>query len=79
MIVTIDGISGGVLASIKSLFKDDIESVVERIENDDANTYTVEFKRDRIFVVSNTDGVLIHNKKESKHLSRFDYSQIILY
>ena len=79
MIVTIDGISGGVLSSIKSRFEDEIDSVEEYKDADDTTTYTVKFKRDRIFVETRTDGVFIHNKNESKYLSRFDYSQIILY
>lgn len=79
MIVTIDGISGGVLSSIKSRFEDDIDSVEEYKDADDTTTYTVKFKRGRIFVETRTDEVFIHNKNESKYLSRFDYSQIILY
>lgn len=79
MIVTIDGISGGVLASIKSRFEEDIDSVEEYKGEDDTTTYTVRFKRGRIFVESRTDEVCIHNKTVLKYLSRMDYSHIILY
>lgn len=79
MIVTIDGISGVVLASIKSQFEDDIYSVEEFKDKDGIVTYSVRFLSGRIFVESRRDAVSIHNKTEFEYLSRFDYSQITLY
>ena len=80
MIVTLDGISWQTLTRIKEVLGDDL--ILQLDEYDDGeghNLYHVEFISAAVMVKTFENSVLLHTKKDCVRLSRFDYSQIILY